>query len=100
VVKYATHDEKTIMFNAWHDKLTSMPWGPVWTIVYVLGVLTASYHLSFGVWNFCIRWGITISERAQLRVQRFAVWMFVIVTLLGWGALLGFYIHQPQSMVV
>lgn len=100
VLKYVTHDENTIMYGAWHAKLTTMPWGPVWTVVYLLGILTASYHLSFGVWNFCIRWGITISEQAQLRVQKFAVCMFVVVTLLGWAALAGFFLHEPAPIIV
>src|SRR4051812_40114428 len=70
VRKYITQDERLIMYDDWHAKLTSMPWGPILTIVYVLGIAAASYHVAYGVWNFCIRWGITISERAQARIQR------------------------------
>lgn len=64
---------------------------------YALGVLAASYHLAYGIWNFCIRWGITISEQAQARVQKFSFWMFVVVTFLGLAALAGFLVHDPSA---
>jgi succinate dehydrogenase / fumarate reductase cytochrome b subunit len=94
-LKYLTHNSTPIQFQGWHDKLTSA--GGVWLAVYLLGVLAASYHLSYGVWNFCIRWGITISERAQQKVQSFSLGMFVVVTLIGWAALGGFLIKHTEA---
>ncbi|MBS1718612.1 MAG: succinate dehydrogenase [Armatimonadetes bacterium] len=84
-----------ILFDAWHEKLTST--GYVWLIFYVLGVVACSYHLSYGIWNFCIRWGITISEQAQMRVQKFSAGMFVVVSLIGIVALLGFLRGTPGA---
>lgn len=66
-------------------------------VFYVLGVGAASYHLSYGVWNFCIRWGIAVSEAAQARIQRFSFVLFCALTLLGWVSLLGFMKHRPAS---
>ncbi len=94
-LKYASGKLDPISFQAWHDKLTS--YGFVFLIIYLIGVLCASYHLAYGVWNFCIRWGITISERAQMKVQRFSFGMFIVVTLLGWAALIGFLIPHQGS---
>ncbi len=96
IAKYISGSSKVVEYAAWQQNLTSN--GYILFVVYILGVLSASYHLSYGVWNFCIRWGITISEKAQLRVQKFAMGMFVVVTLLGWGALVGFLIHDPNGM--
>ncbi|HWA84347.1 MAG TPA: hypothetical protein VG820_12965, partial [Fimbriimonadaceae bacterium] len=95
--KYLHHDDTLIMYAEWQRMLTM--WGHLLTFVYALGVLCASYHLSYGVWNFCIRWGIAVSDQAQARVQRFSTWMFVFVTLLGWAALVGFYLHTPSAGV-
>lgn len=64
---------------------------------YALGVLAASYHLSYGIWNFCVRWGITISDQAQVRVQRFSFWMFIVTTGLGLAALGGFLVHKQDE---
>jgi succinate dehydrogenase / fumarate reductase, cytochrome b subunit len=93
IAKYIANDSTGIQYAAWQQKLTS--YGYILFIVYLLGVLAASYHLAYGVWNFCIRWGITISDKAQERIQKFAFGMFIVVTLIGWTALVGFLIHKP-----
>lgn len=93
--KYINHDDNLIMYAEWQRMLSQ--WGHALTFVYILGITAASYHLAFGVWNFCIRWGITISDQAQARVQKFSVGMFIVVTLLGWAALAGFFIHTPAG---
>ncbi|MCC7435678.1 MAG: hypothetical protein IT363_13410 [Methanoregulaceae archaeon] len=76
-----------------------MSFGYLILIFYVFGVLASSYHLAFGVWNFCIRWGITVSNEAQARIQRFAVVLFVLLTMLGWAALAGFMKEQPSKVM-
>lgn len=86
--------EQVIQFQAWHEKLTSYYYLPLF--LYLVGVIAASYHLCYGLWNFCIRWGITISERSQLAMRRFAFGAFIVVTLIGWGALFGF-LREPGA---
>jgi succinate dehydrogenase / fumarate reductase cytochrome b subunit len=34
-------------------------------LVYILGVIAATFHFSNGLWTFCITWGITVGARAQ-----------------------------------
>jgi succinate dehydrogenase / fumarate reductase, cytochrome b subunit len=94
-VKYATGSSTGLLYQAWHDKLTSF--GFVFLIIYALGVLTASYHLAYGIWNFCIRWGITVSDEAQRRIQKVSFLIFVGVTLVGWAALVGFLLNIHPS---
>ena len=91
--KYVNGNADNIRYAAMHTYFSY----PIWFLVYAVGILCASYHLSYGVWNFCIRWGITISERAQAKVQKFSFAMFVVVTLLGWGALVGFIIPKYSA---
>ena len=90
-VKYVTGNSDVIKYAAWHEKLTSF--GYIWFVVYLIGILASTYHLSYGIWNFCIRWGITISDKAQQNVQKISLAVFVVLTLLGWAALAGFLIH-------
>ncbi len=80
--------EQVIEFAAWHDRLTSFFYIPL--ALYIVGVAAAAYHLSYGVWQFCIRWGITISPRSQKGMAKFSMIAFVLITILGWGALVGF----------
>lgn len=84
---------EVILYDAWAAKLQN----PIILIVYILGVLGASYHLCYGIWNFCIRWGITISRTAQERMAKFSFGAFVVITLMAWAALAGFLIHKPST---
>lgn len=86
------HGDEVIKFASWQHRLTD--YGYLGLILYILGVMFSSYHLAYGIWNFCIRWGITISDAAQVRVQKFSFGFFIVVTLLGWAALVGFLIPQ------
>jgi succinate dehydrogenase / fumarate reductase, cytochrome b subunit len=95
--KYMTGSAEVIEYAAMRSQFTS--YGGLILLVYALGVLFSSYHLAYGIWNFCIRWGITISDRAQLRIQKFSLVFFVVVTLLGWAALGGFLMNRQEGPV-
>lgn len=66
-------------------------------LFYVLGVMASAYHFSYGLWNFCIRWGITINEAAQNRMARFSAGAFVAISMIGIAALIGFFKPIFQS---
>lgn len=93
-IKYAQNSPEAIEYAAMSASFTAN--GYALLIVYAVGVLSASYHLAYGIWNFCIRWGITVSDQAQQTIRRAAAAIFIVVTLLGWSALAGFLIHQPR----
>lgn len=63
---------------------------PVNFVLYVIGIVAASFHLCNGMWAFLINWGITIGPRAQ-RVSSY-VWTvaFVLMAGLGVWAMTGF----------
>lgn len=93
VYKYLTHDSSVVKYAAWHDKFEN--YGHALLFVYLIGVAACSYHLSYGLWNFCIRWGITISDKAQVQVQKVSLVCFLGLTAIGWAALAGFLMHSP-----
>jgi len=80
--------EAVIQYDAWHQLLTSN--GYIVFVLYAIGVTACSYHLAYGIWNFCIRWGITISEKSQAAMGKFASAAFIALSLLGIAALFGF----------
>ncbi|MCS6949130.1 MAG: succinate dehydrogenase [Armatimonadota bacterium] len=57
---------------------------------YLLGITSATFHLANGIWNFAIRWGITVSERSQQVSAKVCAVIFVLLTALGWTALFAF----------
>ncbi len=92
-----TGNHAVVEYAAWHQKLTSN--GYLILVLYMLGVITSAYHLAYGIWNFCIRWGITITERAQHRIQKFSLFAFIALTALGWAALFGFVFPRNRADV-
>ncbi len=81
--------ESTILYDNWASKLSSF--GYLILAIYIIGITASSYHLAYGIWNFCIRWGITISESSQRRMANFSRGAFVALCLLGYAALVGFF---------
>jgi succinate dehydrogenase / fumarate reductase cytochrome b subunit len=93
--KYMSGSAEVIEYAAMQSRLTAN--GYALFVVYLVGIAAATYHFAYGIWNFCIRWGITISDKAQANVQKISFGLFIGVTLLGWAALAGFLIHKPGT---
>ena len=93
VAKYVSGNAETIKYAAMAERFQN----PIVLAAYVLGILAASYHLGYGLWNFCIRWGITVTDAAQQRIQKISGVVFIAITLMGWAALVGFFIHPNDS---
>lgn len=59
-------------------------------IFYVIGVLSAVFHFSNGVWAFCVHWGILVSPKSQ-KVGTYAVLiLFLLLGFVGIRALFAF----------
>ena len=93
VQKYISGNAESIKYVAMSERFHN----PIVLAAYVLGILAASYHLGYGLWNFCIRWGITVTEASQQRVQKLSGVAFVAITLIGWAALVGFFMHDTKG---
>jgi succinate dehydrogenase / fumarate reductase, cytochrome b subunit len=50
---------------------------------YVVGIAAASWHFSYGIFLFCAKWGITVSEKSRRRLN-WACWALAL-TLLAVG---------------
>jgi succinate dehydrogenase / fumarate reductase, cytochrome b subunit len=75
------------------------PWALVF---YVIGIAAASWHFSYGVFLFCAKWGITVSERSRRRLN-WACWALALaliaigLTTLGAFFRAGDKYNPPQS---
>ena len=63
---------------------------PLMFAFYALGVISAAFHFTNGLYTFGIAWGITIGPKAQ-RVMQY-VWgvLFILMSVAGVGALFAF----------
>ena len=71
---------------------------PVYFALYCVGIVAAVFHLSNGMWNFFVTWGITVGPRAQRASS--VVWgiFFVVMTTVGILAMSAFVDPQFQEV--
>ncbi len=63
---------------------------PLILAIYVVGVVSCLYHLTNGIFTFCITWGITDGPRAQMMVNYACVALFVILAIVSVDILVAF----------
>ena len=70
---------------------------PIMIVLYTLLVLAACYHGFNGLWTFMISWGITLTKRSQDLMMRVAVFLMVLVALLGLSSVwLTYWVNLKQ----
>lgn len=55
--------------------------------LYVAGLLSASWHFSYGIWLFCAKWGITIGENARRRLLVACLGLFLLLSGVGMASI-------------
>jgi len=63
---------------------------PAMLAFYILGVVSAAFHLANGLWSFCVSWGITVSPRSQKVFTYISLLFFLALSYIGVSALLAF----------
>ena len=62
------HQQGSYDAGFWSIGYDAMAWrfaDPIYLAIYIVGISMAVFHLANGLFNFCIRWGITIGAQAQ-----------------------------------
>jgi succinate dehydrogenase / fumarate reductase, cytochrome b subunit len=75
-----------INFQLMHDILSS----PFMFGFYLVGILSAIFHFSNGLWSFLVTWGITVSPRSQVISTYITIAVFVVLSIVGIQTLLAF----------
>ena len=63
---------------------------PLMLLFYIVGILSATFHLSNGLWSFLVSWGITQSRKSQHVATYITMVFFVIISVMGVWAILTF----------
>jgi len=63
---------------------------PLYLSIYIVGTLSCLYHLTNGIFTFCITWGITVGPRAQTLVNRACVALFLAFSVMAVVTLISF----------
>ncbi|MDG5786922.1 succinate dehydrogenase cytochrome b558 subunit [Evansella sp. AB-P1] len=95
-----------IIFIAWHvwdtriqkafgaevnyDMMANIVDNPIALILYIIGIVSATFHFANGLWSFVVSWGIAVSPRSQQIFTYITVAIFIVLTYIGIRAILAF----------
>lgn len=63
---------------------------PFFLVFYIVGVLSAVFHFSNGLWSFLVTWGVTVTPRSQVISTYVMLVIFIILSWIGIRAILAF----------
>ena len=69
------------------------PWA---LAAYVVGIVAASWHFAYGLYLFCAKWGITVSERSRRRFGVVCTAIAVLIIAVGLVTLSSFFRSGPK----
>lgn len=75
-----------VNYSMMQDILSS----PFMLVFYIVGVLSATFHLSNGLWGFAVSWGLTVSPRSQQIATYVTIAIFFVLSFIGIRAILAF----------
>lgn len=64
---------------------------------YVIGIIAASWHFAYGLYLFCAKWGITVSERSRRAMSVVSIIIAVTFIVVGMVTLASFFRPQWQN---
>jgi succinate dehydrogenase cytochrome b subunit len=59
-------------------------------LFYVVGLIAASWHFAYGIWLFSAKWGIVSGDKAQKRLLRVCLALFLVLCAAGFASLYSF----------
>ena len=59
-------------------------------LFYVVGLVAASWHFAYGIWLFSAKWGIVSGDKAQKRLLRACLVLFLALCGVGFASLYSF----------
>ncbi|WP_270407050.1 succinate dehydrogenase cytochrome b558 subunit [Paenibacillus timonensis] len=78
-----THEE---LGGVMHDIVSN----PFFFVLYLIGVVSAAFHFTNGLWSFLVSWGVTVGPRAQRVSSNICMGLFVIVAVMFVWSLIAF----------
>lgn len=72
------------------DMMANIVDNPVTLTLYIIGIVSAVFHLANGLWSFCVSWGLTVSPKSQRVFTWITMAIFVALSYVGVSAILAF----------
>lgn len=75
-LRFLIHDPQEIITT-----FATMLGSPVYFVLYAIGVVSAIYHFTNGLFTFCITWGICVGTNAQKVFSRVSIGLFIVMSI-------------------
>ncbi len=70
-----------------------------WVVaIYVIGIVAASWHFSYGVWLFAAKWGLTVGDKARRKFGFVCLGLAIALVGIGLWSVTGF-VRTPAAQV-
>lgn len=76
--------------------MQSMLSRPTMLLLYVLGIISVTFHFSNGLWSFSITWGLVRSAEGQRRLAFASMLIFITLCTVGLDILSAFVLEQSM----
>ena len=70
---------------------------PLLLLFYVVGLLAACWHFSYGIWLFSAKWGIVTGEKAREHLLSACLALFFLMSIVGLISLYTFHSRFPEA---
>lgn len=87
---YQTRIQKALGAEVNYDMMADILANPFMLVFYIVGVLSATFHLANGLWAFLVTWGITQSPKSQKVVSYISIIVFFVLSIIGLQAIFAF----------
>jgi succinate dehydrogenase / fumarate reductase, cytochrome b subunit len=73
-------------YDMMHDILTNS----AMFVFYLVGVISAVFHFSNGIWSFLVHWGITVSPKSQKVASYATIILFLVLSFVALRTMVAF----------
>ncbi|QPQ29723.1 succinate dehydrogenase cytochrome b558 subunit [Lysinibacillus sp. JNUCC 51] len=87
---FETRIQKALGADVEFNMIADIVSNPFMLGFYIVGIISATFHLSNGLWAFLVSWGITQSPQSQKVATYVTNIIFVILSVVGVAAILAF----------
>ncbi|HWL25441.1 MAG TPA: succinate dehydrogenase cytochrome b558 subunit [Ureibacillus sp.] len=87
---FQTRIQKALGAEVGYDMMHDIVSNPWMLAFYIVGILSATFHLSNGIWAFLVSWGITQSPKSQKVATYVTMVFFVVFSVAFVAAILAF----------
>jgi len=87
---FQTRIQKALGTDVDFNMMEEIVSNPLMLAFYIVGIVSATFHLANGLWSFLVSWGITQSKSSQKVATYVTMIFFVLLSIVGVAAILAF----------